>query len=76
MVLRWSKGVTERQEAFWEAVLYGDRSDTGGGSLPDDIQHRSGCSVKGGSIGSMWTPRGTARDWLVGRIAQNLLLCG
>ena len=61
---------------FRESFLHVERSDTGGGpGIPDDIQHCSRLSGKGGPAGSMKTPGNTTWVWMVGGRAQHLFLC-
>ena len=56
-----TKGSTKDRVIIWETVPYGERGDTGVPGIPNNHQHRGGCSSNGGPNGSLRTSEGTQR---------------
>ena len=54
----------------------GERSDPGGPSLSNSLQHCGGCSDKDGSAGSLWAAGNTEWFDMGGRISQHSVMCG
>ena len=61
----YGQKVVPKAGIFWASFQNGERGDTWGPGIPDDLQHSFGCSGKGGPTGILWTPVGTSWVWMV-----------